>query len=307
MRWIYLAALAVLPVFGAQAACHLDQFSVMGVSASYDPFEENFTPAPVTITLRADRSGDCRDAQVQFALTYAPSSPQNGTQLTLKNGGSSLSARLEGPPGRAHPVSDPVTAFQNDPNSYRLSHSGSLASSPDFQLVVIPGQSVPPGYYTADLLLLVRVTDSHNDVSNSSAPLSLAVRVKPSVRLAAGSGNMTIDVGELRSGSRGGPVRFDAYANVNYELRLISDNDFALVRDGHGSSGDGVAYEPFVSGIAVEASGKGGSDHTRSIEFTAPGGGGLRHHRFDVTIPSVAGVRAGYYSDLMTIEIRAEI
>jgi hypothetical protein len=305
MRWIYLAALAVLPVFGAQASCHLDQFSVMGASASYDPFEENFTPAPVTITLRADGSNDCRDAHVQFALTYAPSSPQSGAQLVLKSGGSSLFGRLEGPPGHAHPVSDQATAFQNDPNSYALSHGGSLAGSPDFQLVVTPGQPVSPGYYVANLLLLVRVTDSHGSASDSSAPLSLTVRVKPSVRLAAGSGNLSIDVGELRAGARGGPVRFDAYANVNYELRLISDNDFVLVRDGHGSPGDGVAYEPFLSGMAVEASGRG-SDKTRTMEFGAPGGG-LRHHRFEVTIPSVAGVRAGYYSDLMTVEIRAEI
>lgn len=308
MRLMLLAVAATIAcVSSAQAACNLAQFRASGVTATYDPFEGNFTPAPISVTLRTDSSRACEGARVQFAITYTAVSPQTGSRLTLENAGTTLAASLEGPAGHNHPISSPASAFANDPNSYALGRGGLLSGEPVLALAVKPGQSVPPGNYSAELQILARVTDSQNQISDFSAPLSVAVVVKPSVRLAAGSGGMIIDVGELRPGATGSPVTFDAYSNVDYDLRFISDNGFALVRGGHGGGDDGVPYQPVVSGINVDAGGADGNARTRRVRFDAPSGGGLRHHTFEVKILPFTGARAGEYLDALTIEIRARV
>lgn len=306
MRMTMLAVLGLMAcAIPAQAQCVLTQFSVPGVTASYDPFLDQSSPAPVGLTLQTNNSSDCSGARVELALTYAPSSPQTGSQIHLKFAGADLAATVTGAGGQSYPVGDPANAFVDSRTSYPLGRSGLLGGGPILQVGVAPGQTVPPGSYNAELQLLARVTDAHGEVSQSSAPFSVTVNVKPSVRVAAGSGGLLIDVGELRPGAQGGPVRFDAYANVDYNLRLISDNDFALVRNGRGTPAEGVPYQPIVSGTAVDSS-SGGNQRIRDVPFAAPGGG-LRHHTFAVEILPFSGLRAGEYFDLLTVEIRARI
>jgi hypothetical protein len=289
----------------AMAACELSQFNVSAVVANYDPFAESFTPASTRLQVQTNSSNDCKGARVQLALTYSPTSPQSGSQVDLKFGGADLFGQVTGSSGQIHPVSDPATAFSRDPNSSPLSRGGLLGSGGTFQFSVTPGQPVPPGRYYAELQLLARVTDAAGKTSNFSAQFPIVVVVAPSVRLAAGSGTFIIDIGELTPGATGGPVRFDAYANIDYDIRLHSDNGFALARNGRSASLDHVPYIPIVSGTAADAAGAGG-ERIRTLFFSGPGGG-LRHHTLAVRILPFSGVRSGDYLDLLTMEIRARI
>ncbi|HEY4078764.1 MAG TPA: hypothetical protein VGM26_17690 [Rhizomicrobium sp.] len=305
-----LAMLAVLGLVAyalpAQAQCTLTQFTVPGLTTAYDPFLDQASPVPVGLTLQTNGVSDCSGARVELALTYAPSSPQTGSQIHLKFAGADLAASVTGPGGQNYSIGDPANAFVDSRTSYPLGRAGLLSPGPIMQIGVPSGQTVPPGSYNAELQLVAKVIDAHGEVSQSSAPFSIMVNVKPSVRVAAGSGGLLIDVGELRPGAQGGPVRFDAYSNVDYTLRLISDNDFALVRNGRGAPGEGVPYQPIVSGAPVDSSASVSNQRIRNVEFTAPGGG-LRHHTFAVRILPFSGLRAGDYLDLMTVEIRARI
>lgn len=301
-----LAILAsVSSASAANTPCSLRSFTVTGVSATYDPLENNFIPVPISIRLQTN--GDCRRDAIQLALAPTNSTPQTGSQLVLTAAGDHILGTIETSGGSVLQIKNPANAFSNNPITSPLGSSGMQTSGPSLQLVLTPGQISIPGSYGALLNVLYRVVHDGAVVTSGSAPLVISVAVKPSVRLAATS-NLHLDVGEIKPGKTSDTVSFDAYSNVDYELILSSDNDFTLVRNGRGSPHDGTPYEPEIGNVAITSSATvPGHGQARRIQFSAPGHSGRSHQTFSIRILPFSGVPAGNYSDLMTMEIRARI
>ena len=308
MKWMIVPALVALaaPLCAHAATCRLTQLSAVATTAVYDPFDVSFAPAAVAVNVQTT---GCRSARIQFALAPTPSTPQTGSQVNLSAPGSRLVASIENSNGQIQTVSNPVSAFQPNPPFFALTTTGALANTAPLQLAIQPGQPVPPSVYLANLFLLARVTDGDGTVTQvSSTSLSFAAIVKPSVRLAAGVGGLDIDLGELSPGEIGGPVGFGAYANVDYTIRLISDNGFRLEPSGHGSPAEGVPYATMISNQTAPDTGNGqGGESVRSLDFNVPGGNGMRQQTLQVKVLPYSGLPAANYSDLLTLEIRARV
>lgn len=151
--------------------------------------------------------------------------------------------------------------------------------------------------YRADLLTESR-TDLGQPHSGPTSPLQLVVTVSPSVGLAAATGGRTLDFGELSDGATTDPVTFDAYANVNYELALESDNGFRLIADRSGA-GPSVSYVARLDGRTV--------DPSSNVAFSTPTQRARRRHALDAMVPSIVGAPAGRYRDSLTVTISPRV
>lgn len=308
MRRVLLALCAlVAPICTAHAACTINQFMVSGVTAQYEPFANGFSPASIAVTVRG--TADCRNKSIALALVQTPQTPVSGSPFALTDGGDQIKVSVLGQGGQSIPVAGSSSAAFISPRLIlALGAAGDLQDGRALQLDVQPGQAVPPGDYTGQLSLYLCVLNGGqcDGAAITQALLPITVHVKRSLLLAALS-SQYIDVGELKPGATGGPVSFDAYANIKYELVLVSDNDFMLAPDGHGGFSDSVPYLPYISGESVNRSATiNGHIHARGIDFSVPGGGGVRRHLFTVKILPFRDLPAGYYSDILTICIRAQ-
>jgi hypothetical protein len=304
-----LALLAILaPLCTVHAACTITQFTASGVTAQYEPFSNRLTAAAIAITVRGN--ADCKNKSVALALVQTPQTPVTGSPFVLSDGGSNqIKVEITGQGGQAMPVSGSLgSAFMSPQFALTLGAAGGLQNGNALHLTVPAGQAVPPGDYTGQLSLYLCVLDAGQCNSATAIPAALTptVHVRQSLLLAALSSRY-IDVGELKPGATGGPVSFDAYANIKYALILISDHDFALAPWGQGRRYDSVPYLPYISGEPVDRSSTmHGYSHARKIDFAVPGGSGIRHHLFSVKILPFHDLPAGHYSDVLTICIRAQ-
>lgn len=303
-RWFATLVLAAGTVSGgaAHAACRLTQVTVPGVSVSYDPFDDTFTPSPVTLAFQTE--GDCSGARIEIALAPTPVSPQTGGIARLKNGAGSLGATVV-IGGQPREIVAQGAGMSTNPLSLPIGATGQVLGDATVALSLEQGQVAPPGHYSATLDLRVRLSGSTSKQPTLSNDLNLSVDVSPSVRLATGSGDLAIDLGELKSGSVGGPVNFDAYANVDYSLIMRSENAFMLRRAG-AMTAPGVPYTPMISNGAVGATTGPNAATVRQALFNAPGDG-TRHHALRVKIEPFPSLAAGHYSDVLTLEIRARV
>lgn len=302
---IGMTALATALVGGqAQAApdaCTLTGLNAPSFSATYDPFDDSFSPLQVTVN--GFTHGDCNAAKVQLAITPSPNEVQGvGTQVKLRQGSSVLLGTIQANGPLNQIVNAPAT-FSSSPPAFALGSGNNLGGG--FEINLALNQIVPPGNYRATLLLVARVTNKKEPIIQKDVPLNLNVNVQPSVRLATGSGTLSIDIGELTKGATGGPVNFDAYANVNYNLVITSENDFYLLRRNGKGHDDGVPYQPTLRGKS-SVEGRNGDSDGKTIRFTMSGDG-IRHHALSVKVGEVANLPAGIYSDIMTVKISATL
>lgn len=295
-------ATAAIASPASAAACRITQLTVPGIAAVYDPFDENFTPP--TVQMSVQTSGDCTGARIEFALGPTPSNPETGAKAKLVQGASSLFATVMAG-GQPRPIVTAAAAFRSNPLSLPIGSAGQITGDPSLALTLDRGQVAPPGLYAATLAMFARLIDADGRQSTSDSQLNLSVSVKPSVRLAAGAGQLSIDLGELRPGAVGGPVGFDAYANADYTVQLRSDNGFVMRRGGTGTA-PGVPYTPTLTNGTVTTVANEGATAIRQAFFDAPASG-MRHHALRVTVNAFAALAAGQYSDVMTLEIRARI
>jgi hypothetical protein len=309
-RLILAAAMAFLASISpahAHASCTITQFTATGATASYDPFANAFTPVPIAVTVRG--SADCQNRQVAFALGPTVKTPGTGTSsFSLSNDGDALQAQILGSNRAPMRITDKSAAFISPLVAGEIGRSGDLQGGMSLQLTLQPGQAVPPGGYGAQLDLFLCVLDAGGSCAPGNvfvAFLPVSVHVRQSLLLAALSAPY-IEVGELRPGVTAAPLHFDAYANVKYELVLVSDNDFVLAPGGHGKPADGVPYVPLVSGTPVTAASTIHGDKGRRIDFPVPGNGGRRRHSFAVKILPFSDKPAGQYRDILTLCIRAQ-
>lgn len=161
------------------------------------------------------------------------------------------------------------------------------------------GQVVPPGDYVAQLRTVTKLNLGNNSPSQYKKFRAI-VRVGVAIGLAPVDGT-GIDLGELRgAGQSGQPVTFDAYANVGYRLRLISDYGYILKRDG-ASQTDGPGYIPLLDQLAIPTSGA-------QRDFALPNGEiPRRRHSLNVQVPTIDGFVPGMYRDYLTVEISARV
>jgi hypothetical protein len=167
--------------------------------------------------------------------------------------------------------------------------------------VVERGQVVPPGDYHAPLIAEERLDNGNNPPGeNVVAAFELIITVGPAVGLAPAIGTQ-IDLGELSNNdTAAAPVQFDAYANVDYELEIVSDHDFNLLRGGQ-AGGAAIAYAPLLDSAALPTS-------APRRDFDRPlGVDSRRRHTLNVNVPSIAGKPAGEYEDVLTVQISAKV
>lgn len=312
MKQLILAAAIALfasisPAY-AHNDCTIGQFFATEVAPSYDPFANDFTPVPIAITIRGN--ADCQTKQIALAIGPTAITPGTGTSsFSLGNGGDALHAQILGPGRSPMRIASKGAAFITPLVAGQLGRSGDLQGNMPLQLMLQPGQAVPPGGYDAQLDLFLCVLNPSGacnvgDILTTRLPVS--VHVRRSLLLAALSAPY-IRVGELRPGATGAPVHFDAYANIKYELVLVSDHDFTLAPDGqHGKTDEGVPYVPLVSGTPVTAAASIRGSEGRKIDFPVPGNSGRRRHSFAVKILPFSAKPAGQYSDVLTVCIRAQ-
>lgn len=288
----------------AQARCAIGEFHAVVAGVTYDPFDVDAPAAPISV--RASTTGDCRSARVQLAIVSTSQSPRTGSTIDLAAGSGLLNASVLDAGGGARTVAGTASsAFLERPPFLPLGAQGIQTSGASLRLSVTPGQPAAPATYVAHLLLAARVTDESGATTETETPLDLSVYVKPSVRLAAGSLDLSIDLGELKSGVVGAnPIRFDAYSNIDYEINLRSANAFALARAGGGAGGP--HYAPILTPTARSRAAADTVDTQRFL-YDAPRGDGRRSHTLNVQLAPLDRQPAGAYSDDMTVEIRARL
>jgi hypothetical protein len=294
--WMLGMAVLVTGLAGrGEAACSLGQITVPGLSSLYDPFDATFQPLSRIATLHT--AGDCNGASVQLSLAPTPYSPQVGQKVLLRGNGTTLVATVT-INNHATPVTPRGGSFAANPLLLQAGSSGEISLNLDLD----PGQIAPPGYYDAQLLLQASavVNGKAQQLENT---LNIGVNVKPSVRLATGSGNLSIDLGELKAGTIGGPVSFNAYSNVDYVLSMHSDHGFLLTSQQHGDRG--IPYEAMLQD-AVDVVTTKGAQPLIKARFAVPATG-LRHHWLRVKVNPFSNLGAGQYSDVLTVEISARV
>ena len=296
--WILGMALASAGLAGRAdaAACSLGQITVPGLASLYDPFDATFQSLARVATLHT--AGDCGGTRVLLTLAPTSYSPQVGPKVLLQHGGGAALSATVKINNHSTPVAPPGGGFATNPLLLQAGSSGEILLNLDLEA----GQVAPPGYYRAQLSL--QATAVVNDKEQiQQATLDIAVNVKPSVRLAAGSGNLVIDLGELKAGAIGGPVGFDAYSNVDYTLSLHSDNGFLLKSQQR--SAQGVPYEAMLQD-ATDVAVSQGARPSIQARFPVPATG-LRRHWLRVKVDPFFNLGAGQYSDVLTVEISARV
>ncbi|MDQ2878622.1 MAG: hypothetical protein M3R41_06065 [Pseudomonadota bacterium] len=298
-----IAAAVLVPGQANAAQCKITGVTAPGVSATYDPFDVTFTPSPVSISIQT-RGDNCAGAKVELALVTTTTSPNTGSQVRLVNGGSVILGTVLAA-GQPRAIVNSTAAFTTNPLLLTVGSAGSISGDASLALALQPGQVGSPGVYDANLGLVALLTDTKGNQSTADTTVNVAVTVRASVRVAAGSGQLSINLGELKPGAVGGPITFDAYANVNYNLLFSSDNGFVMRRGGSGSA-PGVPYTPTLSNGTISIVSAGGPTAKRQASFTSPNDG-RRHHSLSVTVDPFPNLGAGQYSDVMTLEIRARV
>jgi hypothetical protein len=293
---LMLLAGGLLLAGAANAECRLDTFQISNgqVFAQYDPFEA--TSTPTSVPLNSTGNSDCRNANVRITLAADPSTPfaLDGA-IRLRSGADVLEARLGDSNGH---VTNSLFSSGTPSALLRFGTAGDVRQG-DLRLVLPPGQRVPPGVYTARLIATAQVVDDNGDEgAPRSATFAISVTVRPIVGLAAGT-DTTLNLGILRTGDTAeNPVRFLAYANTGYRLRLSSDHDFAMTLNGR-SNAPSIAYVPVLDRQDVGAS--------NDVEFADPGFLGFRIHKLNVRVPQLDRRPAGVYRDYITVEISANV
>jgi hypothetical protein len=169
----------------------------------------------------------------------------------------------------------------------------------ELYLLINRGQVVSPGIYRAPLIAKTMLNQG-NVTPEAQSTFELVIIVGPAVGLAPASA-MEINLGTLESNDTAtAPAAFDAYANIDYELEILSDNDFRLVRDGVPGQA-AVAFVPVLDAQLLPSS-------AARATFDRPlGANSRRRHQLNAKVPSIAGAPAGDYEDVMTVQISAKL
>jgi len=287
----------------AVADCELKSVRVVseGVVLRYDPFDRSDTP--VELPLRVDGTDECVNARVQMSIMPELDSIGPAGSLQASDGRSAVVVDLLSQGMNARIVTEPSNAFSGSAPVGRMSSTGVL-TGPGLRTLVPYGQVVAPGLYRARARLLTQILDAEGEASAViETPFFIEVVVQPSFRLAAGV-ERQLFLGELREGAESAPVRFNAFANVGYELRVRSDRNWRLTLAGSEAlGGPAVPYRASISGRPVDA----GDGEVATLVFDQPSGEGVRSHDLKTTALAFAPQPAGRYEDQITIEIGPRI
>lgn len=238
-----IAAAGGLFVSTASAAdrCDATAVSVEGarVTISYDPFDNKDAVAPVVLLTQ----GECSQPA---GLRVSPGTGAAGQSARLVVG-RDVDIDFVDEMGRPIPTGFPAQSRQAAAPSIA---AGGLRRLPlnTLNARVAARQPVRPGVYESDAVVML----TSEDGAMTTARFTVELRVAPSVRL--GADKRTVDFGELEEGEVQG-VDLAAYANANYDIRLMSDNGWRLTRDGRRAPG-GVSYVARIDGRAATGNGE---------------------------------------------------
>lgn len=253
------------------------------VTAQYDPFDVALQDRNFLVNMRSE---DCPPSRNLFL------------EITANDAGTSDGRIINaaGPGGQIikATISDRAGAGGGRDMTFNVK-----AGMTTLYLLIDRGQVVPPGQYRASLLAKARLNNGA-DGKEEVFPFELIINVSAAVGLAPAVGR-EIDLGELTAnGTAANPVSFDAYANVDYELELISDHGFKLKR-GAQPGQDGIAYVPVLDARNLSTTDARG-DFARPI-----GTDSRRRHTLNARVPSIQGQPAGEYEDVLTVQISAKV
>ncbi|RIX27033.1 hypothetical protein [Sphingomonas edaphi] len=283
---LLLATAAAIPTAASAAAkdCRVlpTRIDPTPITVNYDPFEV----APVNEAFNVEvRTEDCPDPRNIF-LEVSSDDP---TAID----GRTVSAR--GPGGQI------VRAILSDrtTSNGRDKFFNVKLGIQEFYVLIDRGQVVPPGVYRAPLIAKT-VLNQGNNTPEALTSFELVIVVGAAVGLAPAS-SMEISLGTLENNDTAmAPASFDAYANIDYELEILSDNGFRLVRDGLPGQA-AVAFVPVLDAQLLPP-------FSARATFARPlGADSRRRHQLNAKVPSIAGAPAGDYEDVVTVQISAKL
>jgi hypothetical protein len=289
VRIILLAAAIFAPAAAyADNACQVlaPQFDQSPVIVQYDPFNAAAAQQQSNVDVRTN--GSCPDRNIFLQFTSDDPGVTDGhTIIAIGPGGTTIQATLTN-----------RTSNNGGGNDDTFNVKAGIQT---LYFVVDRGQVVPPGDYVAPMIAEERLDNGNNTPGeNVVTPFQLIIRVNPAVGLAPAIGT-EVDLGELSNNdTAAAPVQFDAYANVDYELQIVSDHDFNLLRGGQ-TGAPSIGYSPLLDSAALPTS-------NPRRDFDRPlGEESRRRHTLNVDVPSIAGKPAGAYEDVLTVQISAKV
>jgi hypothetical protein len=290
MRAAFLLTLAGAALAAPTAAYADNDCAVLAPSVQPDPVTATYNPFDAVATNRdfsVDvRTVDCPEKEEFFLTIDSPDvGVTDGENIVLTGpGGETLTAI----------ISDRSGVNGNGQND-RFNVKQGIAT---LYVQLSRGQIVSPGVYRAPMRATTMLNNGNN-TPHEDQLFDVIVTVGPVVGLAPATGT-ELDLGELEAGdSAVTPVTFDAYANVDYELSVSSDYAFNLRRNGNPSL-EGAGYVPVLDGTALAVS-------DAEADFSRPTVDFHRRHELNVQVPSVNGLPAGDYEDVLTVQISAKV
>ena len=256
------------------------------VVVNYDPFNAAPTMQDFNVDIRS--SGSPENRNIFFEVTSDDPSVSDGHIITATGpGGLTVQATLTDRDANNG-------AGRDDTFNVKVGTSS-------FYFLVARGQVVSPGEYRAPLIAEERLDNGNNPPGeNVVSAFELIIVVGPAVGLAPAIGT-EVDLGELSANDTAdNPVQFDAYANVDYELEILSDHGFQLLRGGQAGS-EAIDYSPLLDSVPLPTA-------APRRDFDRPlGEDSRRRHTLNVDVPSISGKPAGDYEDVLTVQISAKV
>ena len=256
----------------------------------YDPFADAIPEGTFGVTFVNDGGAECR-IRPTFVLRQPPFGLSKGTEKPVRYALLNLTDTQDVTPraGRSQPrLSQRQLILQPG-------ESRSLI----FKLAAEPNDVRGSGTFTQDVTL--EAQDS-NFRSVGGAPLVLGINVLPSARVGLtgayrmNDGQAVVNLGELREGVAPVPLHLRVSSTGDYDITVSSANSGRLRL---GSSQWFVPYSVAIGGNAVNLTG------ARTITGSARSGIRRDSLPFQFVIGDVSNRRAGVYSDVVSVSIRA--
>jgi hypothetical protein len=254
----------------------IDNFDPYGFDVPFKQFQVAFTntgSAPCTGALEADLLGE------PYGL-LGPSRARVPYTLVDEEGARDLTPRT----GRSPP-----------PQGGRPLLVGPGETVTRFLSFTVDGSRVRGDGLFAQTLRLSATNEAFDLLASRDLSLELDVEPSVSVRLAGAiRGRATVELGELTQGVHESPLQVQVQSTRSYVVGMVSENRGRLSL---GETGWQVPYAVVLDGVRHDLSEPAVMNVTRVRE-------GADHYDLAFDVGSVDGVRAGRYTDVITISVQ---
>lgn len=288
-----LLAMCVLTQLGerahAQCASGRTTGSSFVASGTYDPFSATDVFDAFTIQLRNNSGATCSYGLV-FHRASLPATMGGAVTYAITNAGAA-SVKSTTAQNQVAPVWLPV-----------LNVAAGATVTVTYYVRIARGQVVGPATRQDALNIWMYALNAGGNLvlprlHSDTLTVRYTTPTSISTNVAGGGSATTVDFGELVAGAVRN-VNIEARSNVNYQLRATSQN-LGVMRLPVPYNSWSIGYTATLGGTALALTAATGTVIGPSTPTPAAG----RTHALGVTIGSVAGKRAGTYTDDITVRI----